>query len=193
MTELKHHGVKGMKWGVRRYQNADGTLTPAGKMKYSSGVSLSQSSPKVKDASGDYIYPKGTVVGRVGQQKLDTNPMYLYTNEKDRSVYKNRFGGEEQKFILKKSVKIPTENRQIIELYKFTKDPAVLSDPYEYWKDTINIGGTTADRFFKHMSKLGYDALVDSRNAGVIADDPILLINPKACLTEVKKKSVRDT
>ena len=28
---LKHHGVKGMKWGVRRYQNKDGSLTPAGK------------------------------------------------------------------------------------------------------------------------------------------------------------------
>lgn len=30
---LMHHGVKGMKWGVRRYQNADGSLTPAGKRK----------------------------------------------------------------------------------------------------------------------------------------------------------------
>ena len=31
MNELYHHGVKGMKWGVRRYQNKDGSLTPAGK------------------------------------------------------------------------------------------------------------------------------------------------------------------
>lgn len=32
--ELYHHGVKGMKWGIRRYQNPDGSLTPAGKKRY---------------------------------------------------------------------------------------------------------------------------------------------------------------
>lgn len=30
---LEHHGIKGTKWGVRRYQNEDGTLTSAGKQK----------------------------------------------------------------------------------------------------------------------------------------------------------------
>ena len=33
-AELCHWGIKGMKWGVRRYQNKDGTLTAAGKKRY---------------------------------------------------------------------------------------------------------------------------------------------------------------
>ena len=33
--ELYHHGIKGMKWGVRRYQNKDGSLTLAGKSGWS--------------------------------------------------------------------------------------------------------------------------------------------------------------
>ena len=37
-TELYHHGIKGMKWGVRRYQNKDGSLTPAGKKRYDQDI-----------------------------------------------------------------------------------------------------------------------------------------------------------
>lgn len=37
-SELYHHGVKGQKWGVRRYQNKDGSYTPAGKKRYGSKV-----------------------------------------------------------------------------------------------------------------------------------------------------------
>ena len=31
---IKHHGIKGQKWGVRRFQNKDGSLTAAGRKRY---------------------------------------------------------------------------------------------------------------------------------------------------------------
>ena len=36
-NEIKHHGIKGMRWGVRRYQSKDGSLTSAGRKRQSDG------------------------------------------------------------------------------------------------------------------------------------------------------------
>lgn len=57
--ELYHWGIKGMKWGVRRYQNKDGTLTPAGKKHYggegADGSEKPDYAPKAsKKKAGDY-------------------------------------------------------------------------------------------------------------------------------------------
>ena len=43
---LEHHGIKGQKWGVRRFQNADGTLTSAGKKRYGQGADSSTENKK---------------------------------------------------------------------------------------------------------------------------------------------------
>lgn len=46
-NELQHAGIKGMKWGVRRYQNKDGTLTPAGRKRYARELSKLREEKKV--------------------------------------------------------------------------------------------------------------------------------------------------
>ena len=46
-NSLSHWGIKGMKWGVRRYQSKDGSLTPAGKKRYNSEVAKLKEEQKV--------------------------------------------------------------------------------------------------------------------------------------------------
>lgn len=54
-SELYHWGIKGMKWGIRRYQNDDGSLTPAGKRRYSVDLETfgRKSKKKLSRSSGE--------------------------------------------------------------------------------------------------------------------------------------------
>lgn len=50
-NELYHHGIKGQKWGVRRYQNADGSLTNKGRNRYSNETDHAKKSFDKKKAA----------------------------------------------------------------------------------------------------------------------------------------------
>ena len=56
---LMHHGVKGMRWGVRNYQNADGTLTAEGRARYGLNKSASE------------VYAKRGILSKKAAQNLD--------------------------------------------------------------------------------------------------------------------------
>lgn len=55
---LEHHGIKGQQWGVRRFQNDDGSYTPEGKERY--GRVSKSSTGGIRKANGVYDRPDGT-------------------------------------------------------------------------------------------------------------------------------------
>ena len=64
---LMHHGVKGMKWGVRRYRNPDGSLTDLGRKHYGVNGQIRMQ----KD--GSVIFQRKFTFNRVGGSTLDFN------------------------------------------------------------------------------------------------------------------------
>ena len=110
--ELCHHGIKGQKWGVRRYQFADGSLTPSGKKRYK----ISQNSNSVKRATSlmnmrvdelvnktktkitgnqyvDTYLKKGTKLSRIQSSKEFENFAFYATYKKqDSDKYMGLFG-----------------------------------------------------------------------------------------------------
>lgn len=57
---LMHHGIKGQRWGVRRFQNEDGSLTSAGRERYGDGQSLRD---RVRSIDKDKLKKIGIAVG----------------------------------------------------------------------------------------------------------------------------------
>lgn len=54
---LEHHGILGMKWGVRRFQNEDGSLTALGKDRYNGGINPGPAK-KDKNTISEYSKPR---------------------------------------------------------------------------------------------------------------------------------------
>lgn len=77
--ELAHWGVKGMKWGVRRYENKDGTLTPAGKKRYNREADRAG----YKKEGDDGLRYKNTKKGKA--QTYDADPNQWVRDDLNRS------------------------------------------------------------------------------------------------------------
>lgn len=160
MNDFYHHGIKGMRWGVRRFQNKDGTLTAAGKKRYSPtelGRTPVQKGVSV-NADGSITVAKGTGLQRLVSDKSRPLKDITYASmlEYDNAKYikyiggKGLFGGGRNKVLSIKAnedLKAPS----IDEASKIMVD--MLNTNQQFRNSFKNmLGNTVSDKELKRMN-----------------------------------------
>lgn len=120
---LEHHGIKGMRWGIRRYQNSDGSLTAAGKKHRgeSSSESSSSSSSKTASSSKGKSSSSGTKksVSEMSNEELRTaiNRLQLEKQYKELTPATVSKGQKFAKTVMKKVVEpaVTEASKQILK------------------------------------------------------------------------------
>lgn len=152
-NELRHHGIKGQKWGIRRFQNKDGSLTSAGKTRYAE-----ESDKKIQtNSDGSKTIPSGFVFNRVGKRTLDINEsgaLYVSHGKEDAARYVKSLGptlignlfktsGEAVQHIkAKENLKMPSDSTVASETAKLLMNNDKL---FKEFKNSFYSLATTGD------------------------------------------------
>lgn len=200
MDELMHYGVKGMKWGIRRYQNKDGTLTSAGKLRKQASENLKNADTQNlerfgKDREHNILYISGrsgsgksTVALSMKDEKTDVIHLDSYFELRNKSSMKNQN---------------PNFNKFLKE-HSF--DPASLNDEKlfranikEYFRK-VDQFTKLSEEFGRHSFDVHHKVIVEGvqlldetmyPNKSFLADKPGIVLKTKDALAK-KRASERD-
>ena len=193
---IEHHGIKGQKWGVRRYQNPDGTLTEEGK-KHIRAVT--------KDY--DFTLKKGAKLYRVsttGKDPIEDNKKYVSLSKEERAKWEEVLGRAYLRrnqltynvsYKTTKDIRVAsatTQGKVFTDMMldkKFSEKSKIdtdyskrllgsleSSDPAENASRNVMGRTETGKMFTQKLLDLGYDAIVDVHGYNV-ADAPVIILN----------------
>ena len=133
---LMHHGVLGQKWGVRRFQNKDGSLTTAGKLR----AAKNQAS-EGKISKDEYGVVKKYAKAKRSSEKAERQEAYYHKNHMMGNVinadaYRKKQAKQEYKFD-KKYQDLEKSSKKVVD--KIVKDMGKTTVS-SLNKDTIDIG-----------------------------------------------------
>ena len=102
-SELYHHGIKGQKWGVRRFQNDDGGLTQAGQQRYGGkkdyrfGAGLFELAQRTRLTDSDRFYGLGSGDLKEGRVAYYQSRLDRYGRKKQTSRLQKKINKTEKK------------------------------------------------------------------------------------------------
>ena len=134
---IEHHGIKGQKWGVRRYQNPDGSLTEEGKQRYlNPDGSLSDKAPlKIKSAYNRYITQKT-------QEEAKSGVLYEDDHVYDKNKQAEKLNSAKEKHMYDVNFVDAIQNAENLSDDEINKEyEAYLKNPYKYTQ-TLEIDGS---------------------------------------------------
>lgn len=162
---LSHHGIKGQKWGIRRYQNEDGTLTAAGKKRYyDSDGKVKKIYPVVtgkRIGVGALSFSTGNIFHKHGKvMTRKAADLYLQRSlDKGRisDVYKDK-SGEEMVTLTEKGAKRFNTLARFPKSARCKAGESIMSDYYIQMEKGFSKDIT--DRAKKSLASLGVAAAV---------------------------------
>lgn len=150
-NELRHWGIKGMKWGVRRFQNKDGSLTKAGKQRYGDGDEESKESVEerrnkaLKSTNAEEIYKNRDVL-TTAELNERINRINAEQNLANISARSKKTGYD----YVDKALKL---GRKVNEVYEFTNTPVMKALKKQLMGDT-KPKKYTLDEVIKNYDKM---------------------------------------
>ena len=213
-TYLYHHGIKNQKWGVRRYQNPDGTLTAEGRKRYGNDITIAKGSEIHRIIPKDWAEKEKTYTGHA----------YASFIKEDTDRYKQfakMFGQQSSDMTFKTMniLKSPSMKRRVDEFVTlmntnekarsamikssrglFNYIPKKYFDKLDNDKTAEKVYQKFAyllvckpdlrDPYFKQLSEAGYNMIIDDADVrGGISKQPIIVFERQKML---ELQSIKD-
>lgn len=153
---IAHHGIKGQKWGVRRYQNSDGSLTQLGRVRYGASQATKKAGAAIGKATGKAIRK---ALGRQTDEELDAELA------KARHIHERQMKRDEINSLSGKKKKLSQMTDAEVDQYinRLSKEKTVRQAE----KDLKRMNRSDFSNFLHDMKTRSYEGIAEGAKRGL--------------------------